>query len=573
MPNNILADVYDGSVWKDFNSSKYRNYLMTPGNLLLALNTDWFQPFEKTKYSVGVLYLVVLNLPRDERYKLENIIIAGLVPGPKEPKLTMNSYIGPLVQDLQSVYRGWQIPTNHPFLKYVTVRLCVGIIACDIPATRKLVGFLGHSAKLGCNKCLKEFPTDACSGNNDYSGYNREEWEPRTKEGHERACLELKDATCRTSLDSLESKYGVRNSALTDLPLFEPIRFPVIDPMHNLLLGTSKHIIKLWINRKILKPQDLETIEARSKLLSFPYDVGRIPCKIASSFSGFTADQWRIWTTVISPIVLKGILPVADHNCWLLFVNACRLLITRIITKDSVKEADQYLVLFCKKFQRLYGNAPCTPNMHLHLHLKDCLLDYGPVHGFWCFPFERFNGILGAYPTNNLNVEVQMMNRFIRHQAVKRLTNSEWCRDQENELHVPKGSVGSLQETDNSEVLSLVHLETVADLCSVTFELPKDSPYIKAIPPVREKVLSPGEANCLRSFYQQLHPNKTLGLFSMFYTYCKKIVFVNDMIQSGSVVMAYWPGNGDALSNIDYSNCRVGIVQYFLKHLINKIYR
>ena len=281
--------------------------------------------------------------------------------------------------------------------------------------------------------------------------------------------------------------------------------------MHNLLLVTSKNIVKLWINRKILKPQDLETIEARSKLLSFPYDVGRIPCKIASSFSGFMADQWRIWTTVISPIVLTGILPVDDHNCWLLFVNACLLLITRIITKDSVKEADQYLVLFCKKFQRLYGNAHCTPNMHLHLHLKYCLLDYGPVHGFWCFPFERFYGILGVYPTNNLNVEVQMMNRFIRHQTVKRLTNSEWFKDQENELHVPKGSVGSLQETNISEVLSLVHLATVADLCSITFEIPKDSPYIKAISPVCEKVLSPEEANCLYSFYQQLYPNKTLG--------------------------------------------------------------
>lgn len=82
--------------------------------------------------------------------------------------------------------------------------------------------------------------------------------------------------------------------------------------------------------------------------------------------------------------------------------------------------------------------------MHLHLHLKDCLLDYGPVHGFWCFPFERFNGILGAYPTNNLNVEVQMMNRFTRHQAVKRMTNSELLRDEDNDLHVPKGSEGSL---------------------------------------------------------------------------------------------------------------------------------
>ena len=159
-------------------------------------------------------------------------------------------------------------------------------------ATRQLVGFLGHSAKLGCNKCLKEFPTLVVIMIT--QDINREE-----KEGHESACLELKDVICRTSLDSLESKYGVRNSALTDLPLFEPIRFPIIDTIHNLLLGTSKHVMKVWIKNKILKPQDLETIEERSKLLSFPYDVGRIPCKIASSFSGFTADQWRIWITVI----------------------------------------------------------------------------------------------------------------------------------------------------------------------------------------------------------------------------------------------------------------------------------
>jgi len=58
--------------------------------------------------------------------------------------------------------------------------------------------------------------------------------------------------TCRTSLDALESTYGVCYSVLTDLPLFEPIRFPVIDPMHNLLLGTSKHVMNLWINKKIV---------------------------------------------------------------------------------------------------------------------------------------------------------------------------------------------------------------------------------------------------------------------------------------------------------------------------------
>ena len=28
---------------------------------------------------------------------------------------------------------------------------------------------------------------------------------------------------------------------------FDPLRFPVIDPMPNILLGTSKHVVTLWI--------------------------------------------------------------------------------------------------------------------------------------------------------------------------------------------------------------------------------------------------------------------------------------------------------------------------------------
>ena len=566
--NGILADVYDGTVWQDFNSDKYNNYLKLPGNLLLSLNTDWFQPFERTKYSVGVLYLVILNLPRDQRYKMENIIIVGVIPGPKEPKLTMNSFIGPLVQELNSAYNGWKIPTNHPVLKHVTVRLCVGCVSSDIPATRKLCGFLGHAARLGCNKCLTSFPTARFGEKPDFSGFNRDEWDLRTKNGHISSCMEIQNATSKTSLESLEAQYGVRYSALIDLPMFDPIRFPVIDPMHNMLLGTSKHVVKLWIKREFLTPTNLETIEARSKLLSFPYDVGRIPCKIASSFSGFTADQWRVWTTIISPIVLKGILPNDDLNCWLLFVNACRLLMTRIISIDNVKQADKYLMLFCKKFQRLYGNNACTPNMHLHMHLQDCILDYGPVHGFWCFPFERYNGILGAYPTNNKNIEVQMMNRFIRHQAIKRMSvsNNIFLDVLKDELQVEMK--GSLQETNHVEILSLIQLATVVNLNIMSFQLPSSSTYIKIISPIYEKVLSTVEANHLRSFYQQLHPTKSIEFFSLFYTYCKKVVFVNDVFESGSVIMAYWAGNGSYINNINYSTCRVGVIQHFLKHPI-----
>ena len=183
---------------------------------------------------------------------MENIIIVGVIPGPKEPKFTMNSFIGSLVQELNSAYKGWKIPTNHPMLKHVTVRLCVGWISSDIPATRKLCGFLGHSARLGCNKCLKSFPTARFGEKPDFSGFNREDWELRTKSNHISSCSKIQDATSKTSLESLETEHGIRYSALINLPMFDPIRFPVIDPMRNLLLGTSKHVVKLWIKRDLL---------------------------------------------------------------------------------------------------------------------------------------------------------------------------------------------------------------------------------------------------------------------------------------------------------------------------------
>ena len=92
--------------------------------------------------------------------------------------------------------------------------------------------------------------------------------------------------------------------------------------------------------------------------------------KILSSFAGFTADQWKSWTLVFSPIVLKGILPAAHLCCWLAFVNACKILCSPQISFEDIETADSYLVLFLHMFKSLYGAV----HMHLHLHLKNCLL-------------------------------------------------------------------------------------------------------------------------------------------------------------------------------------------------------
>ena len=83
------------------------------------------------------------------------------------------------------------------------------------------------------------------------------------------------------------------------------------------------------------------------------------------------------------------------------------------------------MLKFCKEFQVLYGNQEVTPNMHLHCHLKDVIADYGPVHSFWCFSFERYNGIIGSIPSNNQSIKLQLMRKIITSRQLKQISLCE----------------------------------------------------------------------------------------------------------------------------------------------------
>ena len=48
--------------------------------------------------------MVVMNLPRDERFKPENLLVVGIIQEPKEPKHHINSFLQPLV-DID--FMGW----------------------------------------------------------------------------------------------------------------------------------------------------------------------------------------------------------------------------------------------------------------------------------------------------------------------------------------------------------------------------------------------------------------------------------------------------------------------------------
>ena len=93
--------------------------------------------------------------------------------------------------------------------------------------------------------------------------------------------------------------------------------------MHNLFLGTGKHMIDIWIKNQYLENSHFVDIQRIVNNMFVPSDVGRIPYKIQSGFAGFKADQFNLWITVYSIPSLFGVLPEDHLQILCLPVGSC----------------------------------------------------------------------------------------------------------------------------------------------------------------------------------------------------------------------------------------------------------
>ena len=570
-----FCDIYDGQVWKDFQYINGSPFLAAPNNLALMLNIDWFRPFKHTPYSVGAIYLVVTNLPRSERFKKENVILAGIVPGPSEPPLHMNSYLKPLVDELNELWeKGIQVASPdipHP----VTLKAALVCAACDIPACRKVLGFCGHMSKRGCSKCTKAF-----SYNNDkidFGGFS--ECPLRKEEDHRQEAYLAMEQTSASSRSKAERQFGSRYSCLMELAYFDTVRCHVIDPMHNLFLGTAKHFTKnILLNSEspLIEKVQLPVLQERVDNCVVPSSMGRIPHKIASLCSSFTADQWKTWTNVFSLFALHDILEDDHFECWRLFVHASRLLSNSRITLDEAEKGHQLLLQFCNRFEQLYGSELVTPNMHLHTHLLDCIKDYGPIYSFWLFSFERYNGLLGGYRTNQRSVELQLMRAFMSDLHIHDLKDdTNYASEEDLSFLHPSGGAGTLKEVTANhceQYLQILDASGCTLDASFTTELWSFTDMYQPGGVMSTEVLNEPELSYLAECYNVMYPEgqySASNIASLIYKYsqikvCEELYGShNTRTTRSSYVLGRWCGRN---GRIDTTFLRPGRVSFYFKH-------
>ena len=511
--------------------------------------------------------LSVLNLPRSVRFHIENVCILGIIPAlVKEPE-NLNSFLGPIVTELKILSRGIQIQPKGK--DPVTIKLHLLCAASDIPAARKLSGHMGHSAIKGCSFCDISFRDQ---DGKKIIGLVDPKWQSRTREQHLQYANKAENAANYSQQKLISKESGFKYTKLLELEYFNPSAFSVVEPMHNLFLGTAKKCFSFWVEKELLSTGDLETIGERVRKMKVSTDLGRLPTTISSNYGQFTAEEWKNWVLIYSLFCLQGLLPRQHLKVWQKFVLACRIVCQPAIPKQRLQIAHQLFLSFCREVAQLYGPEFVTPNMHLHGHLKETIENYGSMYGFWAFSFERYNGVLADFPSNNRSVEIQIMRKFQQLGFAANIKHRDFGEDlnvlfTELEGNKDKQPHPSLQLMTAPQMpLPDVERDVWQDLSSLTLS---HAGY-------KLTTLSKAQQNDLLNVYRKLYRREDVQLDSVT-TLAKRYtsVYWNGELlgstescrrENASVILAKWAANDSTVD--DHGLQRPGVVRHYLLHSV-----
>jgi hypothetical protein len=102
-----MTDIFDGEKYKKMKSTHVsidghplpHKFFSDSRDIALGLATDGFSPFKKRRVTAWPIVLINYNLPPHLRFRRENLICIGCVPGPKKPK-DFDSYLWYFIMEM-----------------------------------------------------------------------------------------------------------------------------------------------------------------------------------------------------------------------------------------------------------------------------------------------------------------------------------------------------------------------------------------------------------------------------------------------------------------------------------------
>ncbi|MBW0489595.1 hypothetical protein O181_029310 [Austropuccinia psidii MF-1] len=211
--------------------------------LAFSIYADWFNAHGKSTRlaSIGPIMLVCLNLPPSEILKPENVYVAGIIPGPKEPTaLQFNYLLMPLIKELKELWQVYHLSPTSTGSSGSFIHVAILMAIVDVVEMRKLTGFISHSGKQFCNFCtIHKAQIEEIGPQFHYSCLYQ----------NHKSTIAKRVGASPPQIKAILSDYGAQHSILEYLAYWDAIRMVNLDIIHNLILGILKNhaAFKLYI--------------------------------------------------------------------------------------------------------------------------------------------------------------------------------------------------------------------------------------------------------------------------------------------------------------------------------------
>ena len=203
--------------------------------------------------------------------------------------------------------------------------------------------------------------------------------------------------------------------------------------------------------------------------------------------------------------------------------------------------------------------------MHLHNHLKDCILYYGPISSFWAFPFERFNSLLESFSKNWMKPEQQILQKLVNLQAIKTIPPEFSVI---KELFSIDDYEGSLQQTQVDTHILQQYKNNAT--CPVEMINASRLDIHNILSAKYERYFNDDEVDNLKLVYNKIYPEsifhhvpKCHFVFSDLEVLGEHYLSFKSRSQRSSTIMARWYDS--AGSNLTY---KIGDIEFFFSHTI-----
>ena len=107
----------------------------------------------------------------------------------------------------------------------------------------------------------------------------------------------------------------------------------------------------------------------------------------------YAANEWQNWLLYLAVPIMQGFLPQNEFRTLEKLVQGITLLIGGEFSTDDLERARQILVEFGMEYRQHYGKNNVVMNIHMvSHHLSTSCSRFGPMWGFWCYPYENMLG-------------------------------------------------------------------------------------------------------------------------------------------------------------------------------------